>query len=512
MRILGSILILISFNLSFLQAGSITSRVEHKEILKGESVILSIAIVGVEFDTLPDIPRIGGAKVLGSKRSVQSRILTVKGKAVMEQTAVLMLEFKPTTSLSIPSFQVTIDGELKQSEPIDITIVKERAKSQEEPKFLMEMNSTKERVMLGEPLIVNVYFKQRKNIEVKRTEYKDPIFKGFTSERIGDEKSYKEGNYTVHKLSYTLLAKEDGNITIDPVSVRISYKDRQSQASSGWFSTPPTWISAESLPLHIQAINPSESFDVMGSYRMQEDIDTQIVAPNKPINLKLIIEGEGSLSDFDGLMFDIAGVTVYSDDAKIEHKIIKDKLFSTYTKSYVFISDHDFVIPSNQIVVYDYNNKSIKNMRTKSYTIKVDGGSKSSASSAVYTKNRLDIESSSTSSSILSKIKDMNITLEVTSWMYLFASFLLGSIVTLLLYPYIANMKKIKLFGSKKYKMSFSEALATLYPYMNDNAKVEDMVRTLYDIEKGAMVNIDKEELERLVKYYHNKESEGLIL
>ena len=485
-----------------LQAGSITSTVESKEILRGESVVLSIIIVGVEFDILPDIPRIGGAKILDSHRSVQTRILTVDGKAVMEQTAVFMLEFKPTTSLSIPSFQVTIDGEIKTTKSIDIKIVKERAKVEQEAKFLMEMNSTKERVMVGEPLIVNIYFKQKKNIEVKRTEYKEPSFKGFISERIGDEDSYEDGNYTVHKLSYMLLAKEEGNITIDPVSVRISHKDRRGQVG-GWFSAAPTWTSAESLSLNIQAINLLESFDVMGFYRMKEDIDTQIVAPNKPVNLKLIVEGEGSLGDFDGLIFDIAGVTVYSDDAKIESKIIKDKLFSRYTKSYVFISDHDFTIPSKQIRVYDYSNKVVKKLTTKSYNIEIDGGAKSSASPTVYTNTNAN-------TSIVSKAREMNITWEVPPWMFLLASFLLGSIVTLLLRPYLSKMKGLKLFGSKKHKINLDEALTILYPHLNEDVEVETMVRLLYDMQQGKMVEIDKAKLEHLVRYYHKKESDGI--
>ncbi|RUM76619.1 MAG: hypothetical protein DSZ11_00335 [Sulfurovum sp.] len=509
MQILGSLLILIYFNLSWLQAGSITSTVESKEILRGESVLLSIIIVGEKFDTLPDIPRIGGAKILGSHRSVQTKLLTVDGKAVMEQTSILRLEFKPTTSVSIPSFQVTIDGEVKRTSPIDITIVKERAKEEQEAKFLMEMNATKERVMVGEPLIVNIYFKQKKNIEVKRTEYKDPSFQGFISERIGDEKSYEEGNYTVHKLSYMLLVKEEGNITIDPVHVKVSYQDRKAKVG-GWFSATPTWTEAKSLPLSIQAIPPSGDFDMMGQFTMKEHIDTQMVAPNKPVNLQLIVEGEGSLGDFDGVIFDIAGVTVYSDEAKIERKIIKDKLFSRYTKSYVFISDHDFIIPSKEMRVYNYNNKTIKKMRTKSYNIEIDGGLKSSASSTVHTKNGVDTESSVASTSILSKARGMNITWEVPPWMILFATFLLGSIVALILRPYLSRIKGLNLFGSKKHKINFDEALKILYPHINEDVEVENMVRLLYDKEQGKMVEIDMVVLENLVRYYYEKNSDAI--
>ncbi|HIC78756.1 MAG TPA: hypothetical protein EYP02_06185, partial [Sulfurovum sp.] len=180
-KILGKIIVLICFNLTLLQAGSVTSTVESTEILQGESVILSITIVGQEFDTLPNIPEISGSEVLGSNRSIKSRIITVDGKATMEQTAVLMLEFRPTTNITIPAFQVSIDGEIKYTKPIEIKIVKSKPKISQEAKFLIEMNSTKESVIVGEPFVVNVYFKQKKGLNVVSIDYKEPSFKKFFS-------------------------------------------------------------------------------------------------------------------------------------------------------------------------------------------------------------------------------------------------------------------------------------------------------------------------------------------
>lgn len=505
-KILGKIIVLICFNLTLLQAGSVTSTVESTEILQGESVILSITIVGQEFDTLPNIPEISGSEVLGSNRSIKSRIITVDGKATMEQTAVLMLEFRPTTNITIPAFQVSIDGEIKSTKPIEIKIVKSKPKISQEAKFLIEMNSTKESVIVGEPFVVNVYFKQKKGLNVVSIDYKEPSFKKFFSKRIGEEKSYEDGNYSIQKLTYLLTAKEEGNITIQPATVRVA-EEEQRGGGNGWFGVTPKWSSAQALATLIQVENISESFDIMGRYHLKESIDTQKIEANKPVNLKLMIEGEGSLEDFEGLTFDIAGVTVYSDDAKIESKVIDDKLFSRYTKSYVFISDHDFEIPSKEIVVYDYHTKTVKTLGTKSYKIVIDGETKDSSSPAVYTKNSVDVTSTNVTTS--AKDNKFNITWQVPEYLLLFLSFMIGGVMALLLRPYFSFIKNIKLFKSKKSRISLDKALVILYPHMNDSVEVEEMTQQLYDIQQGKDIEIDRDRLEVLLRKYRDEDILG---
>ena len=501
-RTLGSLLFIIYLNLTLLKAGTITSTVESKEILKGESILLTITIVGQEFDTLPNIPRISGAKVLGSNRSMKTRIITVNGKAVMEQTSVLILEFRPTTDIVIPAFQMRIDNELKSSEPINIRIVSTKPKSSQEAKFLIEMNATKTSVMVGEALITNVFFKQKRGVDILSIDYKEPLFKEFFSKRIGEEKRFNDGNYTVQKLSYLLIAKQDGNFTINPARVRVAEREKRSQVN-GWFATTPKWSSAQSLGINIQVKKALHSVNAVGSYRLSDSIDTQEIEVNKPVNLKFMIEGEGSLEDFEGIKFDISGVTIYSDDAKIESKVVNDKLFSSYTKSYAFISAHDFEIPSKEITVYDYNSKTLKTLRTKAYKIVVNAGSSSSDEPTVYTKNSVDINSVVKDTSAQKSITDIR--WEVPSYLMLILSFFIGAVLALLFRPYFSKLKNIKIFKSKKIRVNMDEALLLLYPHMNENVEVENMVRLLYMNQKGKDIEIDKTELEVLVQHYQKR-------
>ncbi len=502
-KTLGSILFLLYLNLTVLYAGKITSHVASKEILKGESVLLTITIVGEEFDTLPNIPRIGGAKVLGSNRSMKTRILTVEGKVVMEQTSILILEFRPTTNLTIPAFQMMIDKELKSTKSIDISIVTSKPKREEESQFLIEMNSTKDRVMVGEPLVVNVFFKQKTDVDVVSIDYKKPPFKAFFSKRIGGEKSYKDGSYTVKKLTYLLIAKEEGNLTIAPARVKVAQRVVKGQ-SGGWFSSTPTWSSTYSSALTIKAKKSLEHFNAIGIYRIKEGVDKQKIEVNKPIHLKFKIEGEGSLEDFEGISFNISGVTIYSDDAKIESHLIKNKLFSSYSKSYVFISDHDFEIPSKEIIIYDYHTKMLKTLTTKAYNITIEGGSNSSASPTVYTKNSVDMASSNNIGSV--EECQTNIIWNVPPYMMLLLSFFVGGIIGVMLRPYLFLLKDIKLLKNKN-KVGVDEALLLLYPHMNESAEAEKMVRLLYSRQRGEAVEIDKEKLDHLVRFYRQKEN-----
>lgn len=496
-----SILFIISFTFSSLDAGSITSVVESKNILKGESVILTITIIGEKYETLPNIPRIVGAEVIGSNRSTKTRVILVNGKEIMEQVSILMLEFKPTTNITIPAFQMSIDGVMKSTQPIDINIVKSKPKKKADRlNFLIEMSSSKKSATVGEPFVIHVRFKQKENVEVKSIDYKEPHFNGFFSKRVENEK-YEEESYTVNKLTYLLIAKDEGTIHIPPVEVRIEKKVKPD--TDGFFSSKASWSVIKSSDLNIKIKKSIEKFDIAGDYKIKEGVDTQKIEINKPVNLKFLLEGEGSLEEFDGLKFDISGVTIYSDEPNIESKIIKDKLFSSYQTSYVFISDHDFEIPSKKIVVYNYHTKTIKILKTKAYKIVVEGSSKSLISPTVYTKNSVDFGSMENS---ISRWKGVDITWKIPPSAMLVLFFVLGGITALILKAFGANLNIFKLFKSKKYnRITHKEALCILYPHMNDTPEVEKITRALYLQQKGENVEIDRNRLKTLLIYYREK-------
>ncbi|SFV52562.1 BatD [hydrothermal vent metagenome] len=484
--ILGSILLFFTL----LNAGSVEAEVDSDEVFPGDSVVLTISVVGENIKSLPNISSVGGVQVINSSRRSSSSFTSANGKAKMEITESLMLEFVPEQNMTIPSFQVKVDGKIESSEPIKISVnpLKKRTVSSEN--FALDMELSKTEAFVGEPIIVTVKFRQKRNINILDIEYQQPKFKGFFSKMIGKQRNYNKGQYSYMELRYLLIAKQDGEVRVDPARAKIA-------VSSGrrglWFSDRAKWSNLITDSPLINIKKPNGDFDIVGNYSLEDSVDTKEVEANKPVNLKIVLDGEGSLDDYEGMEFELAGVTLYSDDAKIDNKLVRDELRSRYTKQFVFISDHDFTIPSRTIRVYNYKTEEINELRTKEYHIKVKGSSKESVP-AVYTKNRVDTNDNSE----IKQKSTYKVNWDIPSWFMLLGAFILGIVATIVGQRFLPSFGKFR----PQFSISRDEALTVLYPKMSESAEVEEMVRKLYDVKQGKKVNIDKSELKRLVEKY----------
>lgn len=340
-RILGSFFL----SIGFLMAGSIIATVDSTKVLEGDSVMLTLAVTGQDSAVIPDIEEIAGEKVFNVQRRSSSNFVYVNGKSSMERTQILMLEFRPTSDMVIPSFSVKVDGKVEKTNAIEITLLKASSAVKRATKdFSLDIQMEKTKFYLGESMVLNVYFKQRTNLDVLQIEYTPPQFKDFFSKQIGDGKTYRKGAFTVQELNYLLIAKKAGKLTLEPARARVAQRDRQRQRG-GWFVDVPKWTKLSSPPLSVEVIEPSEAHDIVGKYSLSDKIDHLKVKANKPVTLRIELLGIGNLDDYDGMNFDIPSVTMYSDDAKIESKLMGKNLQSRYQKSFVFISDHSFYHP-----------------------------------------------------------------------------------------------------------------------------------------------------------------------
>jgi len=492
-RILGSIFFLLT---SILYSSSIEAHVDSDEVFPGDSVILTISVVGEDIKSLPNISSIGGVKVINSSRRSASSFSSINGKAKMEITESLILEFVPEHNMTVPSYQVKVDGEIKSSEPIKIKVTKEKKRSVSSAKFALDMELSKKEAFVGEPIIATIKFRQKRSVNVLDIEYQQPKFKGFFSKIIGKQNNYNKGEYNYMELQYLLIAKQDGDIRLDPVRIKVAESSGKREFG-GWFSDTPKWSRLISNSPLVNIKKPKGDFDIVGYYTLNDTIDTKEVNTNKPVNLKIQLQGEGSLDDYEGLKFDLSGVTVYSDDAKIDSKLVGKELRSRYIKPFVFISDHNFTIPSKTIRAYNYKTGEIDELKTKEYKIIVKGGSKESKLPTVYTKNR--VEPSNVFNDKKQKVLDSKISWEVPSWFMLLGAFILGSILTIILQRYFFFFSK---FRFRVFGIDLDKALSLLYPKMSDSREVEDMVRKLYDRKQGKKINIDRELLNNMLEKY----------
>ena len=482
---------------TFLCAGSVTAEVSQREVVQGNTVQLRIKAIGDRAE-FPNIQEIDDTKVLGRSQTQNNSISYINGKMTNEHSTSLILTFAPQHDITVPSYSVNIDGKVYKTDPIRIKVVKASAPGVgSNVKYSLQMRADKKKVIVGEPLVVTVYFSLKTGVRLSdNPQYSKPEFKGFFVKEINDPRAYIKGDQQIQELRYILTPQKEGTYTIGPATAKLSEIDRSRQDMFGRFFGG-NWKSIVSNTLTITVKSKPEDTDLVGDFTLESHLDHGQTKANKPVNLTVRIEGDGSLEDFDLSDYEIDGVTVYSDDPKVDSRLSGDKLKSTFVKSFAFISDHDFTIPARTISVYDTKNGKVSTLEIPSYEVKVTGGQSmvvaAPSESVTDGKVQTNLKQPDTTSE---KVIEKKVVERVAWWMLLLA-FIVGMFTMYLL----SLLPKFK--GRHASPFKESEALKILYAHINDDKEAEAMVRKLYAKKNGdKSVIIDKKELKALVEKY----------
>ena len=482
---------------TLLNAASVEAVLSSTEVVQGNPVQLKLIAEGDRAE-FPQIDTIDGVPVEGRSQTQHTSLQIINGKSTVSHTNNLILTFTPTKEMHIPSYEVKIDGKSYQTKPLTVKVVKSTApKSLNDGQFSLVMKADKKEVIVGEPLLVTVYFSVRNDVQLTdNPQYHRPSFKGFFVKEVKDQKSYNKGDHRITELRYVLIPQKAGHYTIEPATAKIAIADTGRRDVFGrFFGT--IWKPVASNSLSIDVAPAPQDTDLIGRFYIESKIDKTTTKENKPVNLTVTIEGDGSLEDYEMPNYDIDGVTVYSDDAQVTTQVIGDKIKSSYVKKFAFISDHNFEIPSRTITAYDPETKAVKTLEIPGYHISVEAKKHTAAlsplpkedhSGEVQTDLKLSTAPSAPVKPVVSKVT-------VPSWWMLLIAFLGG----------MASMYLLGKFSWKKTPSPFkeNEALKILYGHMSDDPKVEEMVRKLYAKKNGQKdVIIDKKELKALVEKY----------
>ena len=480
-------------------ANGVEATVANTEIVAGNMAQLKIKAIGNRA-AFPDIREVGGAKVLGRHENQNNSFSYINGEMKSERSTILVLTFAPQKDMTIPSYAVNIDGTVYKTKPIDLKVVKSNVPtSGSNSKFSLQLRTDKKSVVVGEPFLVTVYFSLQDGIRLSENpQYNKPEFKGFFSKEIGEDKNYREGRRQVTELRYILTPKSEGNFTLGPATAKIGVADRSRRDMFGrFFGT--TWHPIASNTLDIEVKGKAENTDLVGNFSLENNIDTQEVKANKPVNLTVKISGEGSLEDFEFPTYEIDGVTIYSDDAKITSDIEGSSIKSSYVKSFAFIADHDFTIPSRSISVYDIKSQTVKHLDIPEYKVHIEESSaavvavpKAPKAQSGKVQTNLEVPAKSMLDGEEEKVVD---DVPSASWWMIALAFVSGLLVMVL-------VKMLPSFKRKKKYQSYkeSDALKILYPHLNESKEIEAMVRKLYAKKAGNKeIVIDKKELNTLI-------------
>ncbi len=480
--------ILLGLQLTLLMAfgASVTAKVDSTEVIRGGSVELTLEVVGDDVK-FPTIDRVGDYEVESISNMSKSSYKIINNQSSQEIIKEQIIRFTPDTNMTIPPFEIEVDNQKLMTKAIDIVVVESKAPSSDgSTKFTLIMKSDKNTLFVGEPTILSIYFSVRSDVDLMDFRSEQPQLQGFITKEIKGDRSHRQGDYVVHEFRYMITPTIEGNTTIPPIRAKVAQRTQSRDNFFGTFFDKPKWSQIVSNRVNLSIKPLPHSSDLIGDFSISSEIDTQSVKANKPVNLTINISGEGNLEDFDGLEYDIDGVTIYSDDATISSRVVGSKIVSEYSKKFVFISDSNFTIPSKSISSFNYKTNKSKELTIDSYDIVVKGRSRAVVVQSATPPPTIE----ATKNNPLPKEESLDTTLLLVGSFLLGALSMLGLLKLPLLWRYIRAKKSIN-------------PLEILYPHTNDSPEVEEMVRRLYAKRGGdRSIKIDKKELARLVERY----------
>lgn len=339
--ILGSLLIFFT-SFSFAQ---ISASVNKTQFYPNDVVTFTLKANGdVVF---PNITNISGNIILGTSSSRAIQIINGR----QSQTISKSYNFKPVKSLTIPEFEIEVDGKFFKTNPIKLTILKPLQGSNGDD-FILELKADKNEFFAGEYLDLQVVFKQKKSTSFAGNININPL-KGNGLEFFTDNifSGSEDNNYTIYTAKYRVRGSKIGMQVISPAIAILS--DRVS-GFSGFFNTRKRKIFSNELSIKVLPL--PDNLTIFGDFTITSRVDKVKVESGEAVNLIVEIIGDGNLEDIESFNPKINKGTVYSDKPIIEN--------GKWVQKFAITSQNNFIIPSFELNFFDKKTKTKKQVKT----------------------------------------------------------------------------------------------------------------------------------------------------
>jgi len=480
MKNLGKIILLVLFIHSILFADVVT-KVSSQSVLKGEMVSVTIEAIGSSVEFPDNIEAILGYSVENMGTSTQSSYSWINGVQTSTIKKSLSFNFYPDNNMTIPQFNIKVNGKIEKSNSVDIEVSNKR-KETSNSNFRIKIKASKKSVMVGEALNVTMKFYRKSNFNIKKLDYTPPTFSNFVvNDQDIKEKTYRDKDFTVQELNYKIYPKKDGNLTISPAVIKVATPASNTRDIFRLFA-PLKWQKAVSNSINIEVKPIPNGASLVGEFNIFTSINKQKVKANKPIKLQIQISGNGSLDTLREINYNIDGITIFSDDADIKSSFQKDgSIVSRYKKSFVFIADSNFTIPSQEIIFYNRKKAKLDKLIIPEYNIEVVGGV--AKTTAVMT-NQLRPKV------IIKKVEKHT---ELSKLILFFMLGIISTLAFLYILPLIKNYKRDNFYSNEK-------ALKILYANIEKSLEIEEIVRDLYAQKSGdKSIKINKKRIKEII-------------
>ncbi len=503
-RLLGKILVLISIPL-WLTAASLHVEVDKSSVVKGDTVTFTIVAEGSDVE-FPVVKSVDGFPILGTAQ--KSNISIINGS--VSRSFAKSYTFAPMHDVTIPSFEVKIDGKVYKTKPLKIEVKETPSPSaggSTDISFTIKVD--KKRVHVGEPIELEVTVRYPKGKNYVEVQVQRPEFANFWIKQIGDAREYDSGAYRVKSYRYLIFAQKAGDFKLGPLVAKLARRVRmQSPFENDPFFDDDffnsmfarlEWRRIASNSLNIDVEPLPAGVELYGEFDIGASVDKRVVEANRPVNLEITIRGFGNIDDVPKFEPDIPDAMVYADEPKIEARIENGRYGGVSAQTVTIVADRNYTIPPLTLRYVDAKTGKVVEKSTDPIKIEVKGGAApAKAQSVVSQKPTSEAEEPHEAPKTEHASKERRNT---GVWVYLLLGFAAGAgavFAYIRLWGSVVPREKREVGTARKILRAKSdrELLELLLPYVKKSDLVKSAVEKLEEniFEKGKH-RIDKREL-----------------
>ena len=497
-QILGKLLFILFLSVNLF--GEVLSSVQPQAIYKGEVTRFVISANGENIE-FPVINEINGIPIEGSSSSQSIQVIN----GAVSKTISKSYSFRPTKSMTLPSFEVKVDGKSIKTEALKVEVIKPTASKNGEP-FVVELKVDKPTVYVGEPIDLAVKFKYKMNADAEKIQLGEPKLENFWIKKVENVEQSQEGDYRVETVHYQLFPQKAGAYELQPLEALIGQKSRSQRGgmfndpffNDSFFGQQLSWKKIYSNGVDLTVNSLPNGLELYGDFSVKAEVDKRKIHANKPVNLTITVAGEGNIDDVKKFDLELDNAIVYADEPKITS--LRER--NVFTQKIAIIADANFTVPPLSLKFFDKKTQEVKTIQSKAIEIEVIGGGKGLMhASKIEMSPKEKVASSVETEKKVSTITEKPLIVkedERTKYLYLLLGFILGAGATYMLVAFKKREPKkehdmVKAIRKSKDDRALFELLL---PYSKESEVIAKALNRLEEnLYKGGKNKIDKEVL-----------------
>jgi hypothetical protein len=280
----------------------ITAEVDRAVLATNEQLTLTIRVTSDFLDIpSPDLSQLTDFVVVNSSTSTQVSI--INGDLTTQGVFVYSLQPLREGGLIIGPISVNIDGQIYQTEPIDIRVISGAVPAPSAPPsdapetlqgqdFFVEAEIDNPTPYLGQQITYVFKFYKASSVSfIVQPDYQPPSFTNFWSQTILSQPTYNTiaggREYMVTEIRTALFPANLGSVTIDPAKIVIPNFPYQDIV----LETEPVSLKVQSLPVGA----PADFKGAIGRFEISASLSENEGVVNEPLTLIVEIKGAGNV-------------------------------------------------------------------------------------------------------------------------------------------------------------------------------------------------------------------------